>query len=187
MVSPSAGLKDEASTVFFLIEKNRKAMEKKQDKQTQMPSITVHGKATINNYDIHDNEIHIGTLHMSELKDKLLVDQEEAVGTEEACALPAGTEAACALPAELATEEAMRLWGRLQEAQLVDAHYQPTGSRTEMAVIVFYFCKAMGWATRWSIFEKFWHKSSLNKDYDLAMGQTKSMKFIDKVKSVLAD
>lgn len=78
------------------------------------------------------------------------------------------------LPPELSTPEARKYWRRLQAAGHMDENCQPTGSRTEMAMVVYHFCQAMGWEPRWTMFEKLWDKRSLHKDYETAMQQAKA-------------
>lgn len=95
------------------------------------------------------------------------------------------SESICQLPAELATPHAKKLWERLQAAGHMDENCQPRVSRTQMAVIAFYFSQAMAWEPRWTIFEKLWGKRSLHKDYETSLDQVKGQNFAQEIKSLL--
>jgi len=92
------------------------------------------------------------------------------------------------LPAELRTERAMRLWQRLQDAGLIDEHYQPLRlSRTEAAVVAFELSWRLGIWKKWKVFETLWHRHNIRDDYNRAMDQKKTRDFLDKLKPLLAD
>lgn len=89
------------------------------------------------------------------------------------------------LPAELATPRAMECWRRLQEGGLVDDRYQPLASATERAVLAYEICERLGLGSRWAIFEKMWSTKWLNRSYNRALEQKKTLAYRDMVKSLL--
>nr|MCR5850793.1 hypothetical protein [Bacteroidaceae bacterium] len=78
------------------------------------------------------------------------------------------------LPAKLSTEKAMLMWQRLQQAGMIDDHYQPVGlSRAQMAVIADEMMallsdeneKLAGISNRWTWFQTLWGKKNLRIDH----------------------
>ena len=100
-----------------------------------------------------------------------------------------GSDPSCefgVLPAKLSTDKAMLMWHRLQQAGLVDDHYQPVGlSRTDLAILAFDISEFLGIREKWKIFETLWGKKNLRTDYNSALFQPKSMDFRDRLKQIL--
>ena len=90
------------------------------------------------------------------------------------------------LPARLSTDKAMLMWQRLQQAGLIDDHYQPVNlSRTLSAVLAFDISEFLGLREKWKIFETLWGKKNLRSDYNSALFQPKSIDFRDRLKQIL--
>ena len=89
------------------------------------------------------------------------------------------------LPDELATDEAMVLWRKAQQAGYVDEHYQPTGSRPEAAILAYEMARILGIEDKWKSFETLWNRRNMYRDYHTAINQKKSLKFRDKVRDAL--
>ena len=75
------------------------------------------------------------------------------------------------LPEVLRTEEAMRLWGKVREAGLVDEDFQPTISRTQAALLAFEMARRLGIKEKWKVFEDLWKRKNMYKDYYNALNQ----------------
>ena len=99
----------------------------------------------------------------------------------------AGSEpAAVILPDELATDEAMRLWKKLQDAGYVDANYQPLVSRTMAAMIADAIATHLGiQERRWKVFEDLWHRRGICSDYARAFNQQQAYQFQDILKNLI--
>lgn len=91
------------------------------------------------------------------------------------------------LPTPLATPEAMVLWQKLMEAGYVTTNYQPTGSRTEAAVLAYEMAKKLSIREKWKLFEELWNRKNMRGDYNDALNQRKTLEFLDKLKVDLAD
>ena len=89
------------------------------------------------------------------------------------------------LPDELATDEAMALWRKAQQAGYVNEHYQPTGSRPEAAILAYEMARILGIEDKWKSFETLWNRRNMYRDYHTAINQKKSLKFRDKVRDAL--
>ena len=90
------------------------------------------------------------------------------------------------LPDELATDEAMRLWQKLQEAGYVDANYQPTISRTMAAMIADAMATHLGiQERRWKVFEDLWKRRGMSSDYARAFNQHQAYQFQDILKNLI--
>ena len=89
------------------------------------------------------------------------------------------------MPEELKTAKAMELWKKLQEAGYVDEHFQPTVSRPEAAIIADELAVRLEIENKWKAFEMLWNRRNMNRDYNTAMDQKKSLKFREKLKKVL--
>ena len=89
------------------------------------------------------------------------------------------------MPEKLKTAKAMILWRKLQEAGYVDEHFQPTVSRPEAAIIADELAVRLGIENKWKAFEMLWNRRNMNRDYNTAMDQKKSLKFREKLKKVL--
>lgn len=90
------------------------------------------------------------------------------------------------LPEVLATEEAMVLWQKVQEAGYVDANYQPLLSRTQSALLADAIAERLGIREKWKTFETLWNRKNMYRDYYQALDQRKTLFFRDDIKKVLA-
>ena len=88
------------------------------------------------------------------------------------------------LPEVLATEEAMRLWEKAQQAGFVDECYQPLLSRTQSALLADAMAERLGIKEKWKAFEELWHRKYMRNDYNLALTQRQSYKFQDDLKQL---
>ena len=86
------------------------------------------------------------------------------------------------LPEVLATEEAMRLWEKAQQAGFVDECYQPLLSRTQSALLADAMAERLGIKEKWKAFEELWQRKYMRNDYNLALTQRQSYKFQDDLK-----
>ena len=89
------------------------------------------------------------------------------------------------LPEPLATEKAMALWKKAQEAGYVDENYQPLISRTQSALLANAMAARLGIREKWKVFETFWGRKYMRNDYSLALSQLQSLDFQDELKQVL--
>ena len=87
-----------------------------------------------------------------------------------------------ALPDVLATEEAMALWEKVQDAGYVDAHYQPLISRTQAALLADAMAERLGIREKWKTFETLWNRKNMYRDYYQALDQRKTLYFQEKIK-----
>lgn len=88
------------------------------------------------------------------------------------------------LPDELATDEAMVLWRKSQQAGYVDEHYQPLLSRTQAALLADAMAERLGIKEKWKVFEALWHRRNMHKDFYLAFGQQQTSDFQDELKEL---
>ena len=86
------------------------------------------------------------------------------------------------LPEVLATDEAMNLWQKAQQAGYVDDRYQPLLSRTQSALLADAMAERLGIKEKWKVFGELWHRKNMYNDYYRAMEQQQSLKFQDKLK-----
>ena len=99
------------------------------------------------------------------------------------CPSPVGREIyAGELPKPLATEEAMALWRKAQEAGYVDDNYQPLISRTQAALLADAMAERLGIREKWKVFEGMWNRKYMYRDYYEALNQKKSLEFQDEIK-----
>ena len=103
--------------------------------------------------------------------------------------LPKGKGVDCSegrknLPDELATDEAMALWEKAQQAGFVDEHYQPLLSRTQAALLADAMAERLGIKEKWKVFEGLWHRRNMYRDYYDAMNQDQTYSFLDKLKQL---
>ena len=89
------------------------------------------------------------------------------------------------LPEVLATDEAMALWRKAQQAGYVDEHYQPLLSRTQAALLADAMAERLGIKEKWKVFEGLWHRKYMRSDYNLALSQQQSYEFQDELKRLL--
>ena len=88
------------------------------------------------------------------------------------------------LPEVLATDEAMILWQKAQQAGYVDDHYQPLLSRTQSAMLADTMAERLGIKEKWKVFGELWHRKNMYNDYYRAMEQQQSLRFQDKLKQL---
>ena len=86
------------------------------------------------------------------------------------------------LPEVLATDEAMVLWRKAQQAGYVDEHYQPLLSRTQSALLADAMAQRLGIKEKWKVFESLWQRKYMRSDYNLALSQQQSYEFQDELK-----
>ena len=86
------------------------------------------------------------------------------------------------LPEELATDEAMALWEKAQQAGYVDEHYQPLLSRTQAALLADAMAERLGIKEKWKVFEGLWNRKYMRSDYNLALTRKGSLDFQDELK-----
>ena len=94
------------------------------------------------------------------------------------------SEMSKSLPDELATDEAMVLWRKAQQAGYVDEHYQPLFSRTQAALLADAMAERLGIKEKWKVFEALWHRRNMHKDFYLAFGQQQTSDFQDELKEL---
>ena len=95
------------------------------------------------------------------------------------------SEVSKSLPDELATDEAMALWRKAQQAGYVNEHYQPQLSRTQAALLADAMAERLGIKEKWKVFEGLWHRKNMYKDLYCALNQKQSLVFQDKLKAIL--
>ena len=88
------------------------------------------------------------------------------------------------LPDELATDKAMVLWKKAQQAGYVDENYQPLLSRTQAALLADAMAERLGIKEKWKVFEGLWNKKNMYHDYYRAMEQQQSLAFQDTLKQL---
>ena len=93
-------------------------------------------------------------------------------------------EASKSLPDELASEQAMALWQKVQLAGYVDEHYQPLLSRTQAALLADAMAERLGIKEKWKVFEALWNRKYMRSDYNLALTQQQSYDFQDELKQL---
>ena len=91
------------------------------------------------------------------------------------------------LPEVLATDEAMILWQKAQQAGYVDDHYQPILSRTQAALLADAMAQRLGIREKWKLFEAFWHRKNMRNDYNDALNQRQTLIFQDRLRILFAD
>ena len=88
------------------------------------------------------------------------------------------------LPKELATDKAMELWKKAQEAGYVDDNYQPLISRTQAALLADTMAERLSIKEKWKMFEGLWNRCNMYRDYHDALDQRQSLQFRDKLKEL---
>ena len=76
-------------------------------------------------------------------------------------------------------------WQRAQEAGLIGADNQPTGTRTEAALLANVLAAKLHIANKWKIFETLWLRNNMRGDYNTALNQMKSLEFQERLKNIL--
>ena len=94
------------------------------------------------------------------------------------------SEMSKSLPDELATDEAMVLWRKAQQAGYVNEHYQPLLSRTQAALLADAMSERLSIKEKWKVFEALWHRRNMHKDFYLAFGQQQTSDFQDELKEL---
>ena len=94
------------------------------------------------------------------------------------------SEMSKSLPDELATDEAMVLWRKAQQAGYVNEHYQPLLSRTQAALLADAMAERLDIKEKWKVFEALWHRRNMHKDFYLAFGQQQTSDFQDELKEL---
>ena len=84
----------------------------------------------------------------------------------------------------LATEEAMVLWQKAQNAGYVDDNYQPLISRTQSALLADAMAKRLDIKEKWKVFEALWNRRNMYRDYQDALDQRQSSGFLDMLKNL---
>ncbi|MBR2237039.1 MAG: hypothetical protein IJ887_04070 [Prevotella sp.] len=95
-------------------------------------------------------------------------------------------EASKSLPEVLATDEAMALWRKAQQAGYVDEHYQPLLSRTQAALLADAMAERLGIKEKWKVYGDLWKRNNMRGDYTRAMNQRQSLDFQDKLKRLFS-
>ena len=90
------------------------------------------------------------------------------------------------LPDELATDKAMALWRKAQQAGYVNEHYQPLLSRTQAALLADAMAERLGIKEKWKVFGDLWKRNNMRGDYTRAMNQRQSLGFQDKLKRLFS-
>ena len=88
------------------------------------------------------------------------------------------------LPEVLATDEAMELWKKAQQAGYVDEQYQPLISRTQAALLADAMAERLGIKEKWKVFEGLWNRNNMYRDYYKALNLHQSLAFQDKIKKL---
>ena len=88
------------------------------------------------------------------------------------------------LPEVLATDGAMALWRKAQQAGYVDEHYQPLLSRTQAALLADAMAERLSIKEKWKVFETLWNRRNMYRDYYDAMNQDQTYSFLDKLKEL---
>ena len=88
------------------------------------------------------------------------------------------------LPEVLATDGAMALWRKAQQAGYVDEHFQPLLSRTQAALLADAMAKRLGIKEKWKVFEGFWNRKNMYRDYYKALNLQQSLAFQDEIKKL---
>lgn len=94
-------------------------------------------------------------------------------------------ETSKSMPDVLATDKAMVMWKKAQEAGYVDENFQPLISRTQAALLADAMAERLGIKEKWKVFEGFWNRKYMRSDYNLALTQQQSYDFMDEIKQVL--
>ena len=76
-------------------------------------------------------------------------------------------------------------WQRAQEAGLIGADNQPTGTRTEAALLANVLAVKLHIANKWKFFEALWLRNNMRGDYIPALNQMKSLEFQERLKNLL--
>jgi len=89
------------------------------------------------------------------------------------------------LPDVLATDKAIHLWQKLQEADYIDENYQPLVSRPKAALLADAMATCLGIRQRWRIFEEVWQRRNMRNDFARALSQQQSLDFQDDIRKLM--
>lgn len=92
------------------------------------------------------------------------------------------------IPEELSTEEAKQLLSKLQQADLLDANYQPCSNHTKTyyALVAKEVSNHLGLEKCWAPFEELWSRKNMRNDYQRALESKTSGKYIEEIHAILA-
>ena len=82
------------------------------------------------------------------------------------------------------TIEAMVLWQKAQQAELVDDYYQPLISNTQSALLANEMSKILKIRNKWKVYEKFWGRRKMYQAYYKAFNQKQSIGFQEELKKL---
>ena len=138
-------------------------------------------QADLQNFGSHIQLVYVapGAQHVDHI-------QTQYFGERHSAALHPVPQKHSELPEALATPQAMLLWQKAQQAGYVDEHYQPLLSRTQAALLADAMAERLGIKEKWKVFESFWHRKNMYKDYYDALNQKQSLVFQDSMKVVLS-
>ena len=138
-------------------------------------------QADLQNFGSHIQLVYVapGAQHVDHI-------QTQYFGERHSTALHPVPQKQSELPEALATPQAMLLWQKAQLAGYVDEHYQPLLSRTQAALLADAMAERLGIKEKWKVFESFWHRKNMYKDYYDALNQKQSLVFQDSMKVVLS-
>lgn len=119
----------------------------------------------------HHKELHIDNVNGGDIGKLISAffkdDAEDAVIVDETKSEESSlAEDTQRLSGDLATEEAMKYWQRLQKAGFVDAdyHLMPGISRKQAMYIAMVFAEKLRMTSIWKPFERLWGKSNLAQE-----------------------
>ena len=116
-----------------------------------------------------------------------------AISSKGQATAPPQVQQACpVLPDKLSTPKAMQLWQLLQQDGMIDDRYQPVGlSRADVAWLAYEMTMRLSDKNdrqtngiEWKPFEVLWNRKNLKADYQRAVKQKKTGKFIDRLKTL---
>ena len=138
-------------------------------------------QADLQNFGSHIQLVYVapGAQHVDHI-------QTQYFGERHSAALHPVPQKHSELPEALASPQAMLLWQKAQQAGYVDEHYQPLLSRTQAALLADAMAERLGIKEKWKVFESFWHRKNMYKDYYDALNQKQSLLFQDSMKVVLS-
>ena len=138
-------------------------------------------QADLQNFGSHIQLVYVapGAQHVDHI-------QTQYFGERHSAALHPVPQKHSELPEALASPQAMLLWQKAQQAGYVDEHYQPLLSRTQAALLADAMAERLGIKEKWKVFESFWHRKNMYKDYYDALNQKQSLVFQDSMKVVLS-
>jgi hypothetical protein len=91
------------------------------------------------------------------------------------------------LPPPLDTEQAHRLWRKLQAAGLVDDNYQPLVSNAQAALIADEMAVRLNITKKWKYFGDFWNLKYMKSDLFRIKSQRQMIDFLNHLKATLDD